>query len=169
MKKIAVLSDTHFNTLAEASALVERLLASCFSDVDAVIHAGDLVHPELGLLFDGLPFYSVQGNMDCAQPGVPTQRILTLESWRIGVVHGWGTKDDLEQRMLDHFAPAHLDCLIYGHTHRPVCRRVGEILVVNPGSAADRRSQPWHSVALLYAGETLDAEIINIDALGEIV
>nr|WP_320115985.1 YfcE family phosphodiesterase [uncultured Desulfuromonas sp.] len=169
MKKIAVLSDTHFNTLAEASALVERLLASCFSDVDAVIHAGDLVHPELGLLFDGLPFYSVQGNMDCAQPGVPTQRILTLESWRIGVVHGWGTKDDLEQRMLDHFVPAHLDCLIYGHTHRPVCRRVGEILVVNPGSAADRRSEPWHSVALLYAGETLDAEIINIDALGEIV
>ncbi|WP_321531574.1 metallophosphoesterase [uncultured Desulfuromonas sp.] len=165
MKKIAVLSDTHFNMLPEATALVERLLTSCFSEVDAVIHAGDLVHPELGLLFNGLPFYSVQGNMDSSQPGVPLQRILTIESWRIGVVHGWGPKENLEQRLLEHFASTQLDCLIYGHSHRPVCHRVGEILVVNPGSAADRRSQPWHSVALLYVGETLEAEIINIDAL----
>nr|WP_320051041.1 metallophosphoesterase family protein [uncultured Desulfuromonas sp.] len=166
MKKIAVLSDTHFNSLDEAAGLIARLMSSCFAGVDAVIHAGDMVHPDLSLLFDGLPFYTVQGNMDVGHPHVPLQRIMTIESWRIGVVHGWGPRDDLEARMIEHFSAANLDCLIYGHSHVPVCHRVGDLLVVNPGSAADRRNAPWHSVAVLHVGETLDAEIINIDALG---
>ncbi|PLX97585.1 MAG: YfcE family phosphodiesterase [Desulfuromonas sp.] len=169
MKKIAVVSDTHFNTLSEARNLIDRLSATCFLGVDAVIHAGDLVHPDLGLLFEPVPFYPVQGNMDIFQPGVPMQRILVLDGWRIGVVHGWGNRDDLEPRMIAHFADQQLDCLIYGHSHRPVCHRVGKMLVVNPGSAADKRQQPWHSVAVLYLEESLRGEIINVDALEQIV
>lgn len=165
MKKIALISDTHFHSLAEAVPLIEKLQRHCFHDVDAVIHAGDMVHPDVALLFADVPFYAVRGNMDSASPDVPQQRILEIEGWRIAVVHGWGNRKDLEARLLSHFKDQNIHCLIYGHSHQPVCHRVGDVLVINPGSAADRRRAPWHSVAVLCLDKSLHGEIINIDAL----
>lgn len=168
MKKIGIISDTHFATLAEGVALVERLRRSCFANVDAVIHCGDLVHPDTPLLFDDWPFYVVRGNMDIDSPHIPEQRILQLEGFNIAVIHGWGNAATLEQRLLNHFDGVSLDCLVYGHSHLPVCHRVGKLLVMNPGSAADRRCAPWHSVGILTLDESLYGEIINIDDNGQI-
>ena len=165
MKKIALISDTHFQSMADAVPLVERLRRSCFRDVDAVIHAGDMVHPDVSLLFADLPFYAVQGNMDNVVPAVPLQRIIEIDGWRIGVMHGWGARHDLEPRLLAQFAGEKIDCLVYGHSHQPVCHRVGEMLVINPGSATDRRQAPWHSVGLLHLNKTIHGEIINIDGI----
>ena len=36
---------------------------------------------------------------------------------------------------LQRFGEADADIVLYGHTHRQVVRRIGRVLVVNPGSA----------------------------------
>ena len=40
---------------------------------------------------------------------------------------------------LARFAEADADFVLYGHTHRQLARRIGRVLVVNPGSAGDAR------------------------------
>ena len=40
---------------------------------------------------------------------------------------------------LQRFGEADADIVLYGHTHQQVVRRVGRVLVVNPGSAGDAR------------------------------
>ncbi len=40
---------------------------------------------------------------------------------------------------LDRFAEADADIVLYGHTHCQVVKRVGSVLVINPGSAGDAR------------------------------
>ncbi len=40
---------------------------------------------------------------------------------------------------LERFGEADADIVLYGHTHRPLARRVGRVLVVNPGSAGESR------------------------------
>ena len=44
-----------------------------------------------------------------------------------------GSKD------LQRFDEADADIVLYGHTHQQVVQQVGEVLVVNPGSAGDAR------------------------------
>ena len=40
---------------------------------------------------------------------------------------------------LERFAEADADYVFYGHTHHQLVRRVGRVLVINPGSAGDAR------------------------------
>jgi putative phosphoesterase len=40
---------------------------------------------------------------------------------------------------LTSFGEADADIVLYGHTHQQVVRRLGRVLVVNPGSAGDPR------------------------------
>jgi putative phosphoesterase len=40
---------------------------------------------------------------------------------------------------LERFAEAEADYVLYGHTHHQLVRRVGRVLVINPGSAGDAR------------------------------
>jgi putative phosphoesterase len=40
---------------------------------------------------------------------------------------------------LERFGEADADIVLYGHTHRQLVRRVGRVLVVNPGSAGEAR------------------------------
>jgi len=44
-----------------------------------------------------------------------------------------------DSTLLDRFAEAEADVVLYGHTHQQVVRRVGAVLVVNPGSAGEAR------------------------------
>jgi putative phosphoesterase len=41
--------------------------------------------------------------------------------------------------LLARFAEAEADFVLYGHTHRQVVKRFGDMLVINPGSAGDAR------------------------------
>ncbi len=161
---VGVISDTHFQSLSAAVPFVDHLLQNQFANVDAILHAGDVVHPDVHLLFDGVPFYAVQGNMDPAVAGIPQQRIVSIGDYKIGLIHGWGERSSIESRVIDNFKFDDLDCIVYGHSHLPVCHQVGDLLVMNPGSATTKRCAPWHSVGLLYLAENISGEIINIDA-----
>jgi putative phosphoesterase len=161
--KIGILSDTHLHDGHAAAVLADKLLCGPFSAVDAILHAGDIVWPDLGLCFAPIPWYGVCGNMDTPSASLPLQRIVTLNNVRIGMVHGWGAPAGIEQRVLDHFSDKKIDVLVFGHSHRPVCRWAGSVFLLNPGSATDRRSAPCHTVGILDTDGEISGEIISID------
>ena len=44
-----------------------------------------------------------------------------------------------QSAQLARFAEAEADFVLYGHTHCQLARRIGEVLIINPGSAGDAR------------------------------
>jgi len=161
--KIGVLSDTHLTSIGAGMELAEQLLSGPFAGIDVIIHAGDIVIPELESCFYPIPWFAVRGNMDAAQVVYPERRILEFASIRIGLIHGWGAPTGIEKRVMAEFQGEMLDVLIFGHSHQPVCRREGDLLLMNPGSPTDRRFAPGHTVGLLTIEQGLHGEIIHLD------
>lgn len=161
--RIGILSDTHLSADGEALGFLAGLESTCFAGVDLILHAGDLVDPDIRQAFTRCPMLAVRGNMDPPAADLPEQRVVEAGPVRIGLRHGWGAVCDLEDRLLKAFREEALDVLVYGHSHRPVCHWRNGILLFNPGSAADRRSMPYHSVGLLEIGDQIKGRIIPID------
>ena len=161
--KIGVLSDTHIHNIAAGTALAQRLLLGPFADVDVILHAGDHVLPELESCFYPLKWFGVCGNMDTPQSNLPLQRIIDLGGIKIGMTHGHGAPSGIERRVINSFIGDDIDVIIFGHSHQPVCRQVGSVLLFNPGSATDRRSAPYHTVGILHIDASVIGEIVRID------
>lgn len=161
--RIAVLSDTHLPDSNDAHDFLINLIENVLDPVDMILHAGDLVAPELLDSFDGYPFHAVRGNMDPAIAGVPIKKVIKVGDFTIGMIHGWGAPDGIEERAYDEFHSVSLDCLVYGHTHCPVSHWRDGVLFFNPGSATDKRGMPYHSVGLLEIGTEIQGTIIRLD------
>jgi hypothetical protein len=102
--------------------------------------------------------------MDPAAPGFPHQRVVEVDGVRIGLIHGWGPPAGLAARVRAAFAGTRLDCLVFGHSHMPLCRWEGALLLFNPGSATDRRGQPSTSVGILEVeGGVIAGRIVLLD------
>jgi putative phosphoesterase len=76
----------------------------------------------------------------------PHRRALRVGGKRLLLVHStpWeprGTYVYPESSMLARFAEAEAeaDIVLYGHTHRQLVQRIGNVLVINPGSAGEAR------------------------------
>ena len=161
--RIAILSDTHLADTDDAHDFLLNLIENVLAPVDMILHAGDLVAPELLDVFAGYPMHAVRGNMDPAIAGVPYKKVISVGGYTIGLIHGWGPPDGIEERALAEFSTVSLDCLVYGHSHQPACHRRDGILFFNPGSATDKRNMPSHSVGLLELGSDLNGTIIRLD------
>jgi putative phosphoesterase len=158
---LGVLSDTHFVKKAAAINLAQRLLRGPFQEVQAIFHAGDLVDDALDGCFDAIPFYAVRGNMDSSHPDRPIKRVVNLENWRIGLIHGWGRPSEVADHVWREFSTEDLDVLIFGHSHSPWLSRVGKTLLFNPGSATDHRGRARScSVGLVTLGDQITARHI---------
>jgi putative phosphoesterase len=102
--------------------------------------------------------------MDPAAADLPHKRILEVAGVRIGLIHGWGPPAGLVERLRREFAATPVDCLVFGHSHTPLCRHEHGVLLFNPGSATDRRQMPYCSVGLLeIAGGTISGRIIALE------
>ena len=129
--RIGVLSDTH---LSEVNENFISHVDAAFSECSAVIHAGDLTSRAILEIFGDRPVYAVHGNM-C---GYETRSVLpdslefTIEGYRFGLYHGDGIGYDRETELISRFGEA--DCIIFGHTHRPLVQQFGSVLLVNPGT-----------------------------------
>lgn len=161
--KIGVLSDTHLPDSADAHNFLHQLIDDVLAPVDMILHVGDLVAPELLAVFSDYPLHAVRGNMDPPSPGVPIKKVIDVGGFVIGLIHGWGPVDGIEERIEKEFFGQSLDCLVYGHSHEPVCHRRDGVLYFNPGSATDRRNMSYHSVGLLEVGAEIRGTIIRID------
>ena len=161
--RIAVFSDTHLADTEDARALLVGLVKNLLDPVDMILHAGDLVDPGLLDVFEGYMVHSVRGNMDPAVPGIPVKKVIDINGFKIGLIHGWGPAQGIEERIYREFSTLPIDCLVYGHSHVPVCHERHGVLFFNPGSATDRRNTPCHTVGLLEIDKKIRGTIIRLD------
>ena len=141
---IAVISDTHRTSLDDRFVgRVEELAR----EVDHFFHLGDAVAPEILAFLNSFPLTAVAGNMD--YPGIrsswPVKTTVELDGYTFGLTHGWGGPAGLEDRVIKEMPG--LDCLCFGHTHRPFNQKRGKTLLFNPGSAQnDSRSESMYGL-----------------------
>ncbi len=161
--RIGIISDTHFDDAWFDDTLIQSVQEQHFQGVDLILHAGDLVDPQILSRFTTCPILAVCGNMDSPTADLATRRVISAGPFRIGLAHGWGSPKGLEQRLLNEFSTENIDCLVYGHSHMPTCRWQGEQFLFNPGSPTDRRNAPFHSVGILEVADTIQGRIIPLD------
>jgi len=129
-----VISDTHIPVRAD------DLPVSLWDEIeraDAVIHAGDVVSADfLKRLESKKEVFAVFGNMDeiSLRRSLPEKRIVELEGVRVGVIHGGGSPEGLEERVRRAFHD--VDVIVFGHTHKAFLQE-SSILMLNPGSPTD--------------------------------
>lgn len=159
-----VVSDTHLGD-GQASRLLDRL-TGLTDGLDAVFHAGDVVHMSvLGALRELAPVYAVLGNNDHGLP-LPDRLEVDLAGRTIGMIHDSGPSSGRDRRLRRVFPAA--DVVLFGHSHVPwhethVDERGHVQHQVNPGSAIQRRSQPVCTVALLdLTADGIEVSIVPV-------
>jgi uncharacterized protein len=152
MIRVGILSDTHLQANSEPFM---KQCAGAFAGCDTIIHAGDLVDMAILQAFKGKDIHAVCGNMctRATRQVLPEAKHLVLAGYSIGITHGAGPRHNIEARVFEQFPAA--DCIIFGHTHQPVCRRFGNTLLLNPGSFSGTGR---HGAAGSYALLTIDAK-----------
>lgn len=119
---------------------------------DLLFHTGDWQTIEV---VEALRKYAtvkgVVGNVDGEEmrKSFPERLIVELPGLRVGITHGHGNGKTTEKRAIDTFKNESIDLLIYGHSHIPVHKNVGNLILFNPGSPTDKRKQPSFSFGLL--------------------
>ncbi|TWT02489.1 metallophosphoesterase family protein [Planomicrobium sp. CPCC 101079] len=163
MKKIVIVSDTHIPI--RAKKLPQILIDAC-QEADFIIHAGDWQTMDVYYEFaayaetDG-----VTGNVDPWEISdrIGKSKILEFGGLRIGVVHGDGIRQTTEQRAFDAFREEKVDIIVFGHSHIPVMREVEGVILFNPGSPTDKRTQPQYSFGLLEIGDSWELKHVFFD------
>lgn len=132
---IGIISDTHGILVPDAVRALEG--------VEHILHAGDVGGQDVvrGLAAIA-PLTAVAGNCDRwhGAEALPPVASVTLDGVRFLVIHD---VRDLGE------VPAGIDVVVCGHTHRPREERRGHVLVLNPGSATQRRIMPNPTVGRL--------------------
>lgn len=146
--RIGVVADTHS---PEFAALPQRVL-DVLSGVELILHAGDInERSTLDALGRIAPVVAVRGDHDRALADLPASREVTVAGKRVALVHGdrarWIEEPQtlLWTLSLGHYHPhgrlprdlkrrfPDADVIVYGHTHRPDIRWIGDTLLFNPG------------------------------------
>lgn len=140
--KIGLISDTHGHLPADVFTI--------FSDVDIIIHAGDIGSENVLVDLRALaPVTAVYGNMDHALPhsGLPRIAFIKADELTLCITHILNSPKSFSYELYKMNKKA--DVVIFGHTHRPEVQKYNEILFINPGSIAYSRDEGGPSVAIL--------------------
>ena len=161
--KIGVLSDTHITRRADK---FPQKVIEILSSVDAIIHSGDYQDISVVETLTNLKdFYGVSGNMDSSRirAVLPEKRVIELNDFKIGITHGWGAANGIESRVKTFFSEKDLSAIVFGHSHTPCNKVIGNILFFNPGSPTDKRHAEHRTMGILTLDKTLSGEIIKLD------
>lgn len=157
--RIGVLSDTH---LSRVTGELKEIHRRFLSHLDLILHAGDFVSPEIVDFFGHESFHGVYGNMD---PGtvrrmLPPKKVIECNTFRIGLIHGWGPPEGLEERIWPEFEE--VDAIVYGHSHRPANHVKEGVLLFNPGKAAGYSKSGPRTLGILEVGDRIKGEIVTV-------
>jgi putative phosphoesterase len=157
--RVGLISDTH--------GFLDPRVLTVFADegpLAAIVHAGDIgaTADVLWLLETVAPVTAVLGNCDLALPGF---ELSGLARTTIAGVHILAIHDVTDLGPV----PDGVDVVVRGHTHVPSVQEHGRVLVVNPGSAGQRRRMPSRSVGILELaqGRRPSARIVMLDDVAE--
>jgi putative phosphoesterase len=144
--KVGLISDTH---IPESRRELWPQIFDAFSDVDCILHAGDLHELSvIDILHEIAPTYAARGNGEDGSGGRAIQPdhdqlqeawMLELNGFKIGLTHYIPMPQIPPRLTVSNWAkklyPDHqLDVLIYGDTHVEQVDLIDGILCINPGS-----------------------------------
>lgn len=148
--KLGVMSDTHWNSYDAVDDGIFRV----FADVDMILHTGDFASVDiLEYLETFKPVIAVCGNCDDSmlRRMLPDRREMEIGGIRFGMLHG-SRKDGNYYRGFPEMFPS-CRIIVCGHTHIPLCERLGDVLIFNPGSTTFPRSEMGPTVGIFEIEE----------------
>jgi hypothetical protein len=154
--RIAVLADTHIPKRAKT---LPDSAWKILESAETILHAGDVLTREfLDQLSQMAPLYAVRGNNDTDL--IPETLEFNLAGTRFAMIHDSGDKKHRGARMRKRFPNA--DVVVFGHSHIPINEYEQDLLLFNPGSPTDRRTQPQLTMGIL---EVSDGKIQKSDII----
>ncbi len=158
--KIGITGDTH------GSKKAMRLVLGMAPPVDYWFHTGDYSQDGKFLAYETkLPLLSVAGNTDPADGKANIDELITLAGKRIWLTHGHHYMYGYQINEIAWWArKLDVDIAVFGHTHIPMVKWFGDILLINPGSPILPRDEqgPTFAVLTVNEGEKPEAEIVQI-------
>jgi putative phosphoesterase len=104
----------------------------------------------------------------------PLRKALTYDGKTVLMLHStpWEPRGEYiypHNERLEQFAEADADFVLYGHTHAEVVRRVGDVVIVNPGSAGETRytQDGWRLSCAVLDTATGEVRLISYVDPGE--
>jgi len=160
--KIGVISDTHIRGSAK---LLPGIVFEVFEGVDMILHAGDILIEEVLIELSAIaPVYAVAGNNDgydmLQKYGV--KKIINANGKKIGLTHGTSRGRTYMNAYME-FTGENVDCVVYGHSHKPHNEVIDGVLFFNPGSPTSKRFEPRYSLGILHVDSDIRGEIIYFD------
>jgi putative phosphoesterase len=141
--RLGVIADTH--------GLLRPEVFQAFTQVDHILHAGDVGPLQLIDELETLaPVTAVYGNTDGdeVRRRLPQVAMIELDGFDIVVTHGDQLASLTPEALNAAFPQAQI--IVYGHTHRPLLTIVDVVVtVMNPGGAGHRRFGLPPSVGIL--------------------
>ena len=158
---IGLISDTH---IPDRTKEMPQKVFEAFSNVDLIIHAGDLTSPRIIEDLEKIaPVVAVQGNMDRANGvDLPKSIVIKEEGLKIGVIHGEVYPRADSDQLLYIAKELDVDILISGHSHQPKIEQKEGILLLNPGSPVVPRLADRTVMILEIKNKEVDVEIVKI-------
>jgi putative phosphoesterase len=151
--KIGVISDTH--------NFFDPRIPRLFAGVEHILHAGDIGLPAILQELERIaPVTAVSGNTDDAGFAYQETRIVELASRKF-LVHHIVDLHRLADPLGARIAREKPDVVVFGHTHKPFCERLGGTLFFNPGYAGKSRFGMDRTLAVLRC----DASAIRTEYL----
>jgi len=159
--KIMVLSDTHIPRVAHD---LPATVYDEIKNVDMIIHAGDFVERSVFEKLKSLKeLKAVQGNMDCQsiKDELKTKEVVEIGKFKIGIIHGHGTKKDLMDTVRGEFGK--VDAIVFGHSHEALSIVKDGVLFLNPGSPTDNIFAAYNSYGIIEIdGKKIEGKIVKI-------
>lgn len=135
--RVGLISDTHLPSILKQLDDLGPEAAAFLRTVDLILHGGDIVSKSiLDWCEQFAPVLAARGNHDVLEDErVSDAQLLTLEGWRIGMVHDLrpinASPAELSAR---HFDGADLDVMIGGDTHVERLEHRDGVVIINSGS-----------------------------------
>ena len=160
---IGLISDTHIPDRAKE---IPQKVFEAFSDVDMILHAGDLTSPKVIEELEKIaPVIAIQGNMDRVNGiDLPIAKTIEAEGLKIGIAHGEVYPRADTQQLVYLAKELDVDILVTGHSHQPKIEQTDGVLLLNPGSPIVPRLADRTVMLLEIKNREVDVEIIKIGA-----
>ncbi len=161
--KIGVISDTH---IPERGKEIPQKILEEFKKVDMIIHAGDLVDLNVLNKLKAVcgNVKAVWGNMDPdeVRKNLPEKEIFQVGKFKVGLMHGYGSPNNLIELLSSIFRDDNVNLIIFGHSHSSVNEERNGILFFNPGSPTDKIFAPYNSYGMIEINDKIEAKIIEL-------
>jgi putative phosphoesterase len=165
---LGLISDTH---LLRGSGLPPEI-DSIFRGVDLILHAGDIYEPSvLDRLEQIAPVLAVSGDEDFFTQ--PDSRVKEEHFFDVGGLTLWlvhqlpldcirllavGSEPEMLEQVSRRCKTVP-DIIVFGDTHRPLVKSIGDILFVNPGSPTLPEHMPGAGTVALFSVDAGRSEV----------